>query len=409
MGNKIIICLLFLSLLNFLPEDLSAQLSKENLAYQYHPGAEIRLKHRLAVTSDQIIIYLKINTLEGVDFSENYELSYGNVSQYEEEVIFSDSVTEDNLVEYNRNKYVYKLEIPFQGKSQNRIFVFQVRNKNTENKYLFDVPVSTETDFPKPSFMLMQKNSELPVWENYINENDTFRIVDLEGSGQPLYGYYYQTDFSPSEPPMAALSQNIQEKINIDSVFSFSSGSSFNFDQLGLFFIQKDTNSFTGLSFRTENMFFPRFARVDNVIEPLIYITTKGERSRLMGAENQKKALDKFWLDIARTPQRAKSIIKFYFNRLEQANQFFTTYKEGWKTDQGMIYAIYGPPSRVTRTDEEELWIYDKTDELPKLAFTFVKVKNLFHPQHYSLIKDEDYELFWHKAIDLLRKGRMNI
>ena len=40
--------------------------------------------------------------------------------------------------------------------------------------------------------------------------------------------------------------------------------------------------------------------------------------------------------------QKAKSLIAIYYNRIQNANLHFTTFKEGWKTDRGMIYVVFG-------------------------------------------------------------------
>ena len=36
-----------------------------------------------------------------------------------------------------------------------------------------------------------------------------------------------------------------------------------------------------------------------------------------------------------------------YYRRVRFANEEFTQYKDGWKTDRGMIYILFGPPNQV--------------------------------------------------------------
>lgn len=380
--------------------------SELDFSYLYNPDAELHIQHKISV-ADSTYIFFKINTYSGISLEENYDLSYGFIDSYEKPLSISDSLdVYQHLLDSFRNEYYLKLTLP--TTSNNSILVLQIFNVNTTNKYYFDVPIVTDNEFPKPSFLMMQKGKELPFWQNFVSKMDSFYIRGYNPN-QRFFGFLYKTDFQPSGPPMADIPQNVQENIRIDSSFRVQASDPFTINNDGLIFIQQDTNSYAGISLRAESMFYPKVAKIENIIEALIYITTKGEKTKLNDADDKKKALDRFWLDLAKTPQRAKSIIRFYFNRIEYANRYFTTYKEGWKTDQGMIYAVFGKPDQVLRTEKDETWIYDKRDELPKLSFTFMKVKNLFSPNHYTLIKDKRYEMYWHRAIDLIRKGRMSI
>ena len=77
-----------------------------------------------------------------------------------------------------------------------------------------------------------------------------------------------------------------------------------------------------------------------------------------MNAEDKKLALDKFWLAKAGSEERGKELIRKYYNRVQDANNYFSSYTEGWRTDRGMISIIFGKPNVVTRTRREEIWSY---------------------------------------------------
>ena len=53
-----------------------------------------------------------------------------------------------------------------------------------------------------------------------------------------------------------------------------------------------------------------------------------------------------------------------YFRRVRYANQYFTVFRDGWRTDRGLIYIIFGPPSEVFRyeynvdTKPFQTWTY---------------------------------------------------
>jgi len=380
--------------------------SKINLSYHYNPNAEVRLQSKIAKSNDSLLVFLKIKTLIGVGLPDNYTITYSTISDFSLIPSFQDTISyPQHLKTIFRNDYFLKLPLLYDFDED--YLVLKIRNNNTQNEYFFDIKVSKNEDFPVPDYLFFNSATNEPVWNRFVNRNDTIEIRSFSKNDN-YAGFIYGKDFSAAEPPMAVISQNVQEKISIDSTFNIAEDNSFSLKDSKLLFLQADTNSFAGISVRIEDLFYPKLARVEDVIDPLLYITTKGEKQALVEAPQKKKALDKFWLQVARTPQRAKTIIKMYFNRIEEANLLFTNYKQGWKTDQGMIYSIYGAPDVVHREGEQEQWIYNKTEDLPKISFRFLRVKNMLTDHHYSLIKDEEYRLYWHRAIDLLRKGRQN-
>ena len=106
-------------------------------------------------------------------------------------------------------------------------------------------------------------------------------------------------------------------------------------------------------------------------------------------------------------PERAREVIKAYYNRVQNANEFFTSYDEGWKTDRGIIYIIYGPPNVAKKYGYSETWIYGEENSYKSINFNFVKVLNHFSDNDYVLIRSETYKDEYYKMADLLREGRI--
>jgi GWxTD domain-containing protein len=54
-----------------------------------------------------------------------------------------------------------------------------------------------------------------------------------------------------------------------------------------------------------------------------------------------------------------------YYSRITFANQAYRTYTEGWLTDMGMVYIIYGQPLSITKSNRNldgriyEKWTYN--------------------------------------------------
>ena len=84
------------------------------------------------------------------------------------------------------------------------------------------------------------------------------------------------------------------------------------------------------------------------MISPFICVSNE-EYKKLLNAENPKTVLDEFWLSRNKNESEAKQLIKTYYNRAKEANRLFSYAKEGWKTDMGMIFIIFGRPAMVKK------------------------------------------------------------
>ena len=140
---------------------------------------------------------------------------------------------------------------------------------------------------------------------------------------------------------------------------------------------------------------------------PLTYITTRAERARLQQAENPKLALDNFWLDIANSKDYARRLIKGYYEYVEEANQYFADYRQGWKTDRGMVFIIFGRPSEVIRDANTETWWYEERQMNPEIRFTFERRKAAQGAQTWDLRRSADYDRYWYATVDQWRKGNV--
>ena len=243
----------------------------------------------------------------------------------------------------------------------------------------------------------------LPMARSWINSQDSIQIRLLEGSD--VFVYYYSHKFDPARPPMKVQPGQGSGSLTIDSIFVIPAGTYYKPNRTGLYFFQADSSTNLGNSLVVADNSYPQPREISDLTEPLVYITTKAEYQNLKSDFDNKQSLDKFWLSTLGTPERARSAIKLYYQNIEEANFFFTSYKEGWKTDKGMIYTVMGKPSRVVIDADTETWYYQEIvgDEL---AFVFKKVGNIFSHNHYELYRDESYDRSWFQAIDRWREGR---
>jgi len=103
----------------------------------------------------------------------------------------------------------------------------------------------------------------------------------------------------------------------------------------------------------------------------------------------------------------ARELIRVYYNRVFYANLYFSSYKEGWKTDRGMIYIIFGPPRMLERDSEKETWTYFSRKGGNTAIFEFNRKENQFTNLDYQLERNTNSSSFWREAIESWRKGKV--
>ncbi len=107
---------------------------------------------------------------------------------------------------------------------------------------------------------------------------------------------------------------------------------------------------------------------LDEAVSQLLYIATTKELDHIKDAPNDEEKLKrfvKFWKSVDPSPRTPKNEIMIeYYNRIKIANERYSHYVEGWKTDMGMVFIIYGNPSVIDRHPFEsdskpyEIWTY---------------------------------------------------
>lgn len=125
----------------------------------------------------------------------------------------------------------------------------------------------------------------------------------------------------------------------------------------------------------TEKPIFIRWANmpatvsdIDLAIRQLKYIADKKEFDKLNKADSDEKLrrFEQFWREHDPTPgTEANEAMDEFYRRVQYSNENFSVFREGWKTDMGMIYIIFGPPSDVERHPFDleykphEIWYYN--------------------------------------------------
>lgn len=383
----------------------------KNYSYEYESNPPITIKHTAAFNQNEYTIYLLVNVrrlrTEGNEesFYKNINLGYKQRFQYAgDNIVEVDSIS-TSAISVKKVGVAYLCTFKISRNSNFPPFLFiDVSDKKTDYTVTEDIHLETDGNSNYWSGILYNPADSLPVFDHYIAKGGRYKILQEGTSGQ-VYINLIKQEFPPAPAPMSTSSRNIQKKLDIDSVYLLATNQEITFDSSGLYLIQQDTAENHGLGIRVEGEKYPKYTKLESLIKPLVYISTTEEIKMLTKSTEPKKAFDRYWLKHGGNANDGKRLIKVYYDRVEEANQKFTGYKEGWKTDMGMIYIIFGQPTYVYRNGEQEQWIYEKTEGMSQVKFTFVKIANLYSNNHFELIRYPEYEEFWYKKVDLWRKG----
>lgn len=376
-----------LFLLLFGSQAFGQSLQSINYNYLYDPDPKLTFQLDiipLSMDSISVVYQLQVaDSLNTKDFTLLWE-SYASASDKEGTPFFP------SIKFHSYSNHVYGT---FTLARTATIIAAKVIRNTLKQAWVFFKVIDINT--PLNGFVLSDNKVAL----DYVTIPSSLSIVNGKSTSTV---FYYKDDFPPATPPFAETLGNINRTWRPDSVFSVDAV--FAPFSKGLYLIQSDTSSSKGICIRAEDN-YPKYSTLQNLTGPLTYITTKSEYDRLRNAQGDKKVFDKLILGITGNAERARFFMRNYFRRVEMANRFFTSYKEGWKTDRGMIYIIFGQANFVYRFEDREVWEY-QTSLGEKYSFTFVKSSSLFDPENYVLIRKRSHQDLWLEAVDLNRNAR---
>lgn len=91
---------------------------------------------------------------------------------------------------------------------------------------------------------------------------------------------------------------------------------------------------------------------VDEAVKQLIYITDERQIRHILSgsAEDIGAKFRSFWAAIDPTPKTVENeLMDEYYRRVAFTIEAFTVVTDGWRSDRGMIYILFGPPDEIQR------------------------------------------------------------
>lgn len=394
----------------------SKNFSNLNMSSLYRPSdnvfhPEINIWNQVDST---ILISVKLNLGEFLfarqsdeSFSANVGISCQVLQSYDDSKIL-DSLTsfysfkmQDKNIS---NNVTIKLPLQHYYDLLLKVIIFD-KNKNYSEEFF--EPFSFLMEATRNDFRMLNKSSEI-VFHNYVTDSTSFQVQFKDSLVKEGWCKYYSRNFQLPPPPF---SFDVRSDFDYhpDSVFMvhLNDSSGFPFSKKGFYFFQTDTTKKTGFTvFKFENG-YPSISTPKQLLEPLRYLTSKKEYEELESSQNIKKAVDSFWLARGGNEERTRTLIKKFYGRVQDANRYFSSYLEGWRTDRGMLYIIFGAPNALYLSSNSESWTYGTPNSTLALNFFFVQVKNPFTNNDYSLSRSPIYESNWYRAVETWRQGRI--
>ncbi len=175
----------------------------------------------------------------------------------------------------------------------------------------------------------------------------------------------------------------------------------------------EEEERFKARDFGVKSKNYPSIKSARELARPLHYLMDEDEYEELMAINNPdslKQAVDRFWLRSLKNKNDARSVLKMYYQRVEEANKQFSNFKEGWKTDLGMIYILFGPPWYIDRRLDQMVWSYSYNRNDPEYNYLFrtPKLKSEFFPfQNYLLQRQQQYFNIQYQQVQLWLSGQI--
>lgn len=275
------------------------------------------------------------------------------------------------------------------GRIDSLKFVFQVTNNNSDEPMTIDSKLSrfeSDTSYARPMH-----------FNNYSPSSIQYKGVDYD-----------------KEEVIQTTQRKLVEPGNVLIEFTFGK------QQRGNYRFEVTTNkpsveseepAFKARDFGIKSKNYPSIQSSKELAQPLVYLMKKKNYEKLMAinnADSMKQAVDRFWLQHIGNKSQTKSVIKKFYNRVEEANKQFSNFKEGWKTDPGMLYILLGPPWYVNERLDEMHWSYsyNRTDPDRNFYFHEPRNKNKFFPyNHYLLRRSQSYFTLQYQQADLWLSG----
>ena len=379
----------------------------QNLSYLYNPGAStlhprFMVYHNSESSTNLMVKVYPVELLfsqanEGGTYQAWLSIRY-RAFELGKNRVLTDSAT---------------LEFPLQMEGLKKEFVTNIKlSTQLSKKYLVEVvvmdrlrktavqsfiPVDRTSETNSQNYLVLNHRSRSVIFNPVVDSNMVFDVYFPRKTIDTLYIRYYKPDERIPYTPNLLISSPISLG-DPDSTWiqPYWDSVGIQINKKGIYQYAIDSLDESGCNIYYFGQFYPAVKRPEQLIDPLVYLLSDSEMAKMKKQESPKLAVDNFWLKSGGETNRAKELIRVYYNRVLYANYYFSSFKEGWRTDRGMIYLIYGPPTGLYKTPSQERWVYGEGEN--SISFTFQRMDSPISYNVYRLRRSADLNSKWVQA-----------
>jgi len=390
---------------------------KKNFAFIYNPASTSLHPEYLIYHKNESVSLLMVKfypgellfnqTNEDTEFRAELNFSYRLFDKETKELIDTSSANiEINLDEVQEEMITF---IPFKANFGNN-YIIQIITKDVKRKsqHRMAINVNKKDKFNHQNFVVRKFGTSAPIFNSRVDSTTSFFIEYSYGTYDSLNVKYFKNNFYIPNPPSINVTQIDKfEEPDSQYVLYMADTNIFSLNKKGLYTFQLDAGYQNGVSISYFGESYPFIVKAEDLANPLSYLINNNKFKKIQNTKNKKLAVDNFWLESAKNNiEIARELIRIYYNRAYLANYYFTSYKEGWKTDRGMIYIIYGLPNYIYKSDINERWIFEDIQGSNELYFKFKRIQHPYTDNHYVLERSELLQTRWKDAVESWNNGK---
>lgn len=279
------------------------------------------------------------------------------------------------------------------------------------------VPFNTRTATSRYNFRVRSHFDNNLLFNPVLATGDYVNLLYPRFPLDTMYiSLYAPVEGVPDPPSMLLPERIIDYPPDTTIALAYSDTLPMMFPGKGVYHITTDRNSTEGFTFFNFGESFPSVNTPEAMMDPLEYLVSKDELIRMKNAPRPKVALDEFWISCGGNVERSRELIRIFYTRVLYSNYYFTSFKEGWRTERGMVYIIYGPPDKVYKTSDGEQWGYRKPAirstwggrvhlREEYIYFTFRTRRSDFTDNDFYISRSETLVTYWDQAVASWLKG----
>jgi len=258
------------------------------------------------------------------------------------------------------------------------------------------------------NFKVVSTFSGYPKFMRFFLTGERFNVQYRDRSVDSIYVDYFMLTNELPRPPITATSDYTMNYVADTSyVFPMIDTVDYDLRLVGMYHVKVDKEQNEGLTLFNFGGTFPEVKTPKELMEPLFYLATLAEYKDLRTKANRKLGVDDFWLKVGKSVEKSRELIRIYYNRVIYSNLYFSSNKEGWKTDQGMIFILFGPPNRIQMRGSGESWYYYAKRKSKTVEYRFKREQDAFSDQNMIWQRTTDSQMYLNEAIRSWKSGKV--